>query len=160
MKKFMIILASAFGALLVVLVILASMSTKPQAEKPRSAVSTMATAVPSAPYQGVSPTTKAPPPEPTETKAQWFEEGTYEVGSKSDPDAGTIKPGTYILTTSDHCYWERLKGFSGGFDEIIANGNLDASGGRATQARLTIKKSDKGLSLGGMCVLGQKGGLK
>src|SRR5512144_376671 len=102
---------------------------------------------------GVSPSAQP-------TKPCCFEEGAYEVGTKSDPDAGTIKPGTFVLVTSDHCYWERLQGFSGEMNDIIANGNLDAPEGKTASARITIKKGDKGLSLSGSCLLGQKGGLK
>lgn len=141
---------------LVLLLIVVGVTTDPPQEEPATKPTT------SAPKATVptTETTKEAVAQPTETKAEWFEEGTYEVGSKSDPEAGTIKPGTYLLGTTDHCYWKRLSGFSGDFDEIIANGNLDASGDRNAQSRLTIKKSDKGLALEGMCILGQKGGLK
>jgi hypothetical protein len=111
-------------------------------------------ALASAPYQGVSP---APPKAVTQ---QFFTEGTYEVGSKSSPEDGTIKPGTYVLGTTDHCYWARLKDFDGDLDSILANGNLDTNGADTAQGRITVKKSDKGLELTGTCVLGQKGGLK
>ena len=44
-----------------------------------------------------------------------FPDGTYRVG----PD---IAPGTYrSVATSNSCYWERLRGFGGTNDEIIAN---------------------------------------
>jgi hypothetical protein len=44
-----------------------------------------------------------------------FSDGTYRVG----PD---IQSGTYRSTaTASGCYWERLKGFSGTLDDIIAN---------------------------------------
>jgi hypothetical protein len=109
-------------------------------------------------------TTEAPTTEPTTEavaeKAEVFEAGTYEVGKVSDPEEGTIKPGLFILITPDHCYWERLRGFGGGLDDIIANDNLEATGDKPAQGRITIKKSDKGLTLSGNCILGQKGGLK
>ncbi|RJU02984.1 hypothetical protein D6T65_02455 [Arthrobacter frigidicola] len=42
-------------------------------------------------------------------------DGTYRVGT-------TLKPGLYKATgTGDDCYWERLNGFSGSFDDINAN---------------------------------------
>jgi len=45
-----------------------------------------------------------------------FGDGTYIVGD-------TIEPGIYRSTATDLCYWERMSGFGGTFDEIIANGN-------------------------------------
>lgn len=102
----------------------------------------------------IKTTTPAPKPE------QVFTEGTYEVGGKSSVEDGTIKPGTFVLITPDHCYWERVKNFDGDFDSIIANGNLDAPDGKAAQGRITIKKTDKGITLEGDCALGQRGGLK
>lgn len=114
------------------------------------------TTVPTTPPTTESDPVAAAAPEPPQT----FGEGTYQVTKKSSPDDGTIKAGTFVLITPDHCYWERLKGFSGDFDEIITNGNLDASGDKPAQARVTIKKSDKGFALSGDCILGQKGGLK
>jgi len=45
-----------------------------------------------------------------------FPDGTYQVGVD-------IAPGTYRNTdSSELCYWERLSGFSGELDDIIANG--------------------------------------
>lgn len=77
-------------------------------------------------------TTKpAPPPAPT------FSDGTYEVGSE-------IKAGTY-KTRDGGCYWERLKGFSGDFEDIIANDNTSGPG------RMTIRSSDKGVMFSGGC---------
>lgn len=44
------------------------------------------------------------------------EENTFVVGTD-------IQPGTYRADdASDSCYWERLSGFSGEFEDIIANG--------------------------------------
>lgn len=45
-----------------------------------------------------------------------IESGVYEVGVN-------IQPGVYRLYAPDSCYWARLAGFTGGFDDIIANGN-------------------------------------
>jgi hypothetical protein len=58
------------------------------------------------------PTTPAPtqPPGP----ATSFGDGTYVVNED-------IAPGTYRTDGGDSCYWERLSGFNGSFDEIIAN---------------------------------------
>lgn len=61
-----------------------------------------------------------------------FGSGTYRVGTG-------IPAGTYRtrLPAAD-CYWERLRGFSGDFDEIIAN---DFASGYHV---VTIKSTDKG----------------
>lgn len=74
--------------------------------------------------------------------------GDYEVAGKTDVDALTIAPGTYKVGTYGHCYWERVSGFGGELDDIISNGNIDGK----TIARVTVKKSDKGLSLQGDCL--------
>jgi len=51
----------------------------------------------------------------TPTPKVAFADGAYRVG----PD---IEPGTYrSLGTSNSCYWERLRGFGGTLDDIIAN---------------------------------------
>lgn len=54
-------------------------------------------------------------PEPT-SDIPGFGDGIYIIGED-------IKPGTYRSDGSDSCYWERLAGFSGELDDIIANGN-------------------------------------
>jgi hypothetical protein len=45
-----------------------------------------------------------------------FGDGTYIVGENLDP-------GIYRSTGTNLCYWERMSGFGGTFEEIIANGN-------------------------------------
>ena len=55
-------------------------------------------------------TTAAPVPE------NLIESGVYEVGVN-------IQPGVYRLFAPAGCYWARLAGFTGGFDDLIANGN-------------------------------------
>ena len=51
----------------------------------------------------------------TNAKAGGFGNGTHIVGT-------AVKPGRYITTTSSKmCYWERMSGFGGSFDEIISN---------------------------------------
>ena len=67
-------------------------------------------------------------------------------------EVGTeIPPGTYVTVAPDgaldYCYWARLSGFSGSFDDIIANDNLD-SGARG---RVTISDSDTGVEFTGPC---------
>ncbi len=59
-----------------------------------------------------------------------FGEGKYIVGVD-------IAPGTY-RARGEGCYWARLRGFSGDFNELIANGNPDG------QAIVTIARSDRG----------------
>jgi hypothetical protein len=44
-----------------------------------------------------------------------FGDGTYVVGSH-------INPGTYRSPGGSSCYWERLSGFGGTYNDIIANG--------------------------------------
>ncbi len=63
-----------------------------------------------------------------------FADGTYEVGT----GAGQVPPGKYKTTPTGSCYWERLKGLSGEFDDIIVNGN--AKEGAPTI--VTIAKTD------------------
>ncbi|MFF6982457.1 hypothetical protein ACFZAV_33395 [Streptomyces sp. NPDC008343] len=91
-----------------------------------------------------TPTTTAPEeesPTPSETKTpedsinQIPGDGTYVVGKD-------IRPGTYRTegpedTAIPNCYWARLSGTSGEFNEIIANGNT------AGPTTVTISASDK-----------------
>jgi len=63
--------------------------------------------------------TPIPTPRPTATpqpsRATYFGDGTWVVGSD-------IKAGTYRSSqTGSSCYWQRLSGFSGEFDDIIVN---------------------------------------
>ena len=37
-----------------------------------------------------------------------------------------IKAGVYRTVPTGRCYWPRLSGLSGGFDDLIANDNIDA----------------------------------
>jgi hypothetical protein len=62
----------------------------------------------------------------------WFSDGTYIVGTG-------IQPGTYrTRVASLGCYWERLSGFGGTLDEIIANDFTNAT------AVVTISPTDAG----------------
>src|SRR5690554_53912 len=85
-----------------------------------------------------------PEPEP-EPDPAGFGAGVWEVGTE-------IPAGTYVTVAPegsvfDLCYWARLSGFSGDFDEIIANDNI-AAGARG---RLTISESDAGVEFSGDC---------
>jgi hypothetical protein len=72
-----------------------------------------------------------------------FGDGTYEIGNA----AGQVPPGKYRATVppSEHCYWERLKGLSGQFDDIIANANEDAG----APLIVTIATTDKAFKTSG-----------
>ena len=63
-----------------------------------------------------------------------FDNGTYIVGID-------IRPGTYRTTGGSHCYWERLSGFSGDADDLLANDILENRPGV-----VTVKETDKGFS--------------
>lgn len=71
-------------------------------------------------------TVTAPPPPP----AVAFADGTFVVGNQ-------IQAGTYQASSGSDCYWARLRGFSGGFGDIIANSF-------ARQTIVTIEPSDAG----------------
>lgn len=67
-----------------------------------------------------------------------FGDGIWQVGTLPSQ----IKPGTYKATVPDDswgCYWERAKGTSGEFQDIIANG----LGERGAPVIVTIVSSDK-----------------
>lgn len=77
----------------------------------------------------VEATTTEAAPAPTLPQ---FNDGNYVVGTD-------IKPGTYrTREASTGCYYERLSGFGGTTDDIIANANTDAP------AVVTILSTDKG----------------
>ncbi len=76
--------------------------------------------------------TQTPTTSPTTNPDGSFGDGTFRVGSD-------IQAGTYHNTDSSQgCYWERLSGFGGTLDEIIAN-NFTFSADI-----VTIKPSDAG----------------
>jgi hypothetical protein len=83
---------------------------------------------------------KAAPAKKASAVPTSFLDGTYRIPKD-------MKPGRYQTKgpadQDGFCYWERLSGFSGDGDEIIANGN--ASG----QGIVTIKKTDKGFGTSG-----------
>lgn len=63
-----------------------------------------------------------------------FAGGTFRVGRDISPGTWRSSPGT------ENCYWERLSGFSGEFEELIAN---DLASG---QLMVTISASDVGFT--------------
>jgi hypothetical protein len=66
--------------------------------------------------------------------------GMWLVGSQ-------IAPGTYRIGGGAGCYWERLRGFSGNFGDIIAN-NFSST---ATVQFVTISGGDVGFNNDGDC---------
>jgi hypothetical protein len=62
-----------------------------------------------------------------------FGDGTHVVGQ-------TVPAGRYVTSGSGSCYWERLRGFSGAFADIISN---DIGGG---QRIVDIKPTDVGFA--------------
>jgi hypothetical protein len=99
------------------------------------------------------PSAEEPSPSPVASpkpKVVVLEAGTYEVGKRTDAEAGVIAPGTYKIHTPEggiNCYWARLKNFDGELTSIRSNGNV-ADG---KTARVTVKASDAGLELLGSC---------
>ena len=67
----------------------------------------------------------------SKTQASSFGDGMKIIGTE-------IAPGTYRSRGGSGCYWERLKGFGGSFDEIIANDNVIGP------TVVTIAATDKG----------------
>lgn len=72
------------------------------------------------------------------SKFKTFGDGTYTVGQ-------TVEPGTYRTRASSGggCYWERLSGFSGETDDVIANNYTD------DPSVVTIAPTDKGFRTSG-----------
>ncbi|MEQ8717705.1 MAG: hypothetical protein RIE08_08850 [Acidimicrobiales bacterium] len=70
---------------------------------------------PAAPGPAPAPApSPSPAPAPPATGPTIGGSGTFSVGVD-------VTPGTYFATGTDGCYWARLSGFSGDFDDIIAN---------------------------------------
>lgn len=71
--------------------------------------------------------------------------GVWRVGDE-------VEPGTYVTTAPDgaleHCYWARLSGFSGDFDDLIANDLIEPG----SRGRVEISSSDTGIKFTGDCV--------
>ncbi|MDR3576884.1 MAG: hypothetical protein P4L50_23710 [Anaerolineaceae bacterium] len=70
-----------------------------------------------------------------------FSDGTYAINKD-------IAPGTYtttVPTDSSNCYWERVKGFSGDNNDILANNNVNPG----ATAIVTINKNDAGFTSDG-----------
>jgi hypothetical protein len=85
----------------------------------------------SGPTASKAPTAKKTTrPEPEST----MNEGTYEIGVDAKP--GRYK--TRVPEDSSGCYWEKLKDDSGGFNSLIANGDVNP-GGRVS---ITLKRGE------------------
>lgn len=72
------------------------------------------------------------------TPAATLGDGTWIIGT--DVEAGTFR--TVVPTNSRNCYWERLSGFSGDLDDILANDNNDPG----AQVIVEISPSDVGFT--------------
>lgn len=88
--------------------------------------------VPTVPRPTAAPATKAG----TSSQADSFGEGIKIVGNE-------IKAGTYRSMGGSACYWERLSGFGGTLDEILANENANGP------TVVTIAPTDKGFDSSG-----------
>lgn len=107
----------AFAGLIVIGVIASIASPPDEAAQasPSQSVASEESASATATASVASPVaTAVPTPEPTPDSGS-FGDGTHAVGSD-------IQPGTYRGQGGGTCYWERLSGFGGTFEEIIANG--------------------------------------
>jgi hypothetical protein len=63
-----------------------------------------------------------------------MDDGTYEIGVDAKP--GRYK--TRVPEDSSGCYWEKMKDDSGGFNSLIANGEVNP-GGRVS---ITLKRGE------------------
>lgn len=77
--------------------------------------------------------------------------GTYQVTPTLRN--GTVSVGLWHSEGGDGCYWERLSGFGGSFEEIIAN-NFSAGGPQYVE----IKSTDAGFKTSGCEPWHQAGG--
>ena len=84
--------------------------------------------------------------------------GTWDQSPVSPPPAGTIPPGTWLVggqvapgvyevDTGEGCYWERLSGFGGVLDDLLAN-DFVSGGGRQL---VEIERGDVGFSNNADC---------
>jgi hypothetical protein len=83
------------------------------------------------PVSAPRPANTAVPTRVPAPQALSFRDGLMIVGAD-------ITPGTYRSIGGNSCYWERLRGFGGTFDEIIANDNV------VGPTIVTIAATDKG----------------
>lgn len=108
-------------------------SAKPTATVTETAAALAADEAEPAPTVTATKTVTAKPKPPAEPKVATFPgDGTFVVGDD-------IKAGTYKTVGPEDeygCYWARLKGTSGDFEDIIANGNVTG------QTTVTIASSD------------------
>ncbi len=91
--------------------------------------------------QATSAPTTSPPATaaPTTVKATTTTANANEFGSGKREVGRDIQPGLYrTRKASAGCYWSRLKGLGGGFDDVIANDNTDGP------AVVEILPTDKG----------------
>ncbi len=89
----------------------------------------------------VSPSCSCSPPAPPPPPPSPFGPGTHFVGTD-------IVPGRYYSDPSSGCYWERLSGLGGTFDEIIAN---EFTGFDSFQLIVDIQETDFAFDTDGDC---------
>jgi hypothetical protein len=89
-----------------------------------------------APTVTVTKTAPAPKPKPKPKPKidNTMDEGTYEIGTDSQP--GQYK--TRVPQSSDNCYWERAKDDRGNLNSIIANDNLNPG----ARASVTVRRGE------------------
>ena len=112
------------GAVLAVLAVIGLASCGGTGNTPTTTVPpTTTTAAPTTTTTAAPTTTTTAAPTTTTAAPAAMEEipgivinGTYQVGID-------WQPGRYRFATSGSCYWERLSGFSGEADDVIANGD-------------------------------------
>ncbi len=73
------------------------------------------------------------PAQPAPIKVRTIRDGTHRVNSD-------VQPGVYRASGGNRCYWQRLSGFSGSLDDVLANGYGD------TRPIVRINRSDAGFS--------------
>lgn len=93
---------------------------------------------PSGAVAGCSIRKPATAPNPPPSGSGAYGPGTYRVGQ-------TLPAGRYTAPATSGCYWERLSGFGGTFQEILAN---DFTNGRVV---VDIKATDVGFNWGSRC---------
>jgi hypothetical protein len=137
LRNSMIFAGSAVVLLLIVAGVLGSgqRTGTPPAEPAAPMAITTTTAV-------VAPATAAAPVAPAKPAGDIPGDGTFSV-------PGEVAPGVYKTDGADtsqpiqNCYWARLSGTSGSFEEILANGNAKGP------ITLTIRKTDKAVQVQG-----------
>lgn len=133
--KIAVLVLALCSPVLILAVIAAAVESGPEPASRETGIGTPA------PYDAdeppPAPQTSAPKSTAPAGPLTSFGDGIWQVGTLPSQ----IKPGTYRATVPDDswgCYWERAKGTSGEFQDIIANG----LGERGAPVIVTIVSSD------------------